>query len=141
MSRGDDEGQATVELALVLPVLVLMLMLVLQVGLVIRDQVMLVHSAREAARAAAVDADPGAARTAALTGSRLDGGRLDVRTSGRTGPGSYVTVTLTYSSLVDLPFVGRLVDDIELNASATMRVEEKPEDPGRPPYGAINPSG
>ncbi|MCP5028777.1 MAG: hypothetical protein GY929_21090 [Actinomycetia bacterium] len=126
MSRGSDEGQATVELALVLPVLVLMLMLVMQVGLVVRDQVMLIHSAREAARAAAVDDDPGAARTAALTGSRLDGDRLEVSTSGRGEAGTYVTVTLTYPSLIDLPFVGRLVDDIELKASATMRVEEKP---------------
>ncbi|MCP3857556.1 MAG: hypothetical protein GY745_17620 [Actinomycetia bacterium] len=126
MKQGRDEGQATVELALVLPVVVLMLLLVMQVGLVIRDQVMLVHSAREAARAAAVDDDSGAARTGALAGSRLDGDRLEVSTSGRGEAGSYVTVTLTYPSLIDLPFVGRLIDDIELEASATMRVEEKP---------------
>jgi hypothetical protein len=126
VSEGRDEGQATVELALVLPVLVMLLMLVMQVGLVVRDQVMLIHAAREGARAAAVEDDPGAARTAALAGARLDPDRLEVTTRGRAGPGSYVTVTLTYPSLTDLPLVGRLVGDIELEASATMRVEEKP---------------
>src|SRR4029078_2878808 len=54
-SRGPDRaclrtrGQATVELALVLPLVVFALLAILQVGLVVRDQVAVVHAAREAA--------------------------------------------------------------------------------------------
>ena len=51
---GADRGQSTVEFALVLPLVVMVLLLVVQVGLVVRDQVLVVHAAREAARAAAV---------------------------------------------------------------------------------------
>ena len=55
----DDRGQATVELALVLPILVLILAGVVWVGQLMATQVQLEHAAREGARAAAVD--PGAA--------------------------------------------------------------------------------
>ena len=56
-----DRGQAMVETALVLPLVVLFLLAVVQVGLVVRAQVLVTHAAREAARAAAVDPDPAAA--------------------------------------------------------------------------------
>jgi Flp pilus assembly protein TadG len=46
-----DDGQATVEFALLLPVLVLAAVAIIQVGLVVRDFVSVVHAAREAARA------------------------------------------------------------------------------------------
>ena len=46
------------ELALVLPLVVALLLAVVQVGLIVRDQVLVVHAAREAAREAAVDPDP-----------------------------------------------------------------------------------
>ena len=47
-----ERGQATVEFALVLPVLVFSAIAILQVELVVRDYVAVVHAAREAARAA-----------------------------------------------------------------------------------------
>src|SRR5207247_8954779 len=64
-----DDGQAAVELALVLPLVALLLLVLVQVGLVVRDQVLVVHAAREAAREAAVDAAPEAARRAAEASS------------------------------------------------------------------------
>ena len=57
-----EGGQATVEVALLLPLLALLLLAVVQVGLVVRDQVLVTHAAREAARAAAVDPQLEAAR-------------------------------------------------------------------------------
>ena len=51
--RGDD-GQATVELALVLPLVALFALFVAQVGVVVREQVLLTHATREAVRAASV---------------------------------------------------------------------------------------
>ena len=53
-----ERGQATVELALVLPMVFACLLAVIQVSVVVRDQIAVQHAAREAARAASVDRDP-----------------------------------------------------------------------------------
>ena len=66
------------ELALLLPVLLGMALLVVQVGLIVRDQVLLVHAAREAARFAAVEGDPAGAVETARTSTGLDRDRLRV---------------------------------------------------------------
>src|SRR3546814_15993680 len=58
-------GQASVELALLLPVVVFLLLAVLQVGLLARGLVLFTHASREAARAAATDPAPTAAAAAA----------------------------------------------------------------------------
>jgi hypothetical protein len=120
---GREGGQATVELALLLPVVVLLLLVILQVGLLARDVVLVAHAAREAARAAAVDDAPGAAREAAEEAGGLDGDRLSVRATGRGEPGSRVRVEITYRAPTDVPLVGALVGDRTLRATATMRVE------------------
>ena len=118
-----DRGQATVELALCLPVLMMALLLVVQVGLVVRDQIRTVHAAREAAREAAVSADVGAADAAAQSSSALDGGRVTVSLSGRGEAGSRVTARVTYRSATEVPLIGFLLPDPVLHAEATMRVE------------------
>ncbi len=117
-------GQAAVELALVLPLLVLLALMLCQVGLVVRDQVLVIHAAREGGRASAVDPDPEAARRAAVSSGSLAPDRLEVAVSGRGGPGSRVEVTVRYRSATDLPLVGPLVGDVELSGSASMRVEK-----------------
>jgi Flp pilus assembly protein TadG len=118
-----EGGQAAVELALVLPLLALAGLAVLQVALVARDQVLVVHAAREGARQAAVDASPEAARRGALAGAALDPSRTEVEASGRAGAGSRVTVRVRYRSPTDVPLVGGLVPELVLGADATMRVE------------------
>lgn len=125
MSRraGTDGGQAAVELALVLPLVALLALLVVQVGLVVRAQVLAIHGAREGARAAAVDDAPSAARDAVVAGTGLDGARLVVDVAGRAGPGSRVTVEVRYSVATDVPLVGALVGDVTVTGRASMRVE------------------
>jgi Flp pilus assembly protein TadG len=118
-----ERAQASVELALLLPVVVLLLLAALQVGLLARDVVLVTHAAREAARAAAVDADPAAASRAAAGSSGLPAGRLQVSVTGRAEAGSRVTVTVTYRAPTDVPLVGALIGDRTLTSSATMRVE------------------
>jgi len=118
-----DRGQAAVEVALVLPLLVTVLLGLVQVGLIVRDQLLVTHAAREAARATAVDPAPEAARRAAVAAGSLDPDRLQVRTSGRDGPGSRVRVALRYRVSTRVPVIGPLIGDIELRADATMRVE------------------
>ena len=119
-----DEGQAAVELALVLPLVALLLLVLVQVGLVVRDQVLVVHAAREAAREAAVEAAPEAARRAAVASSGLDGGRLTLALHGRGRPGTRVEAAVTYRSATDVPLAGALVGDVRLTARASMRVED-----------------
>jgi Flp pilus assembly protein TadG len=121
--RHDGGGQAAVELALVLPLVMVLVLAVVQVGLVVRDQVLVVHAAREAARRAAVDPAPTAALEAARQAADLAPDRLTVVTSGRAGPGSRVVVQVRYRSPTDVPLAGSLVGDVTLNARATMRVE------------------
>lgn len=122
-AHASQDGQAAVELALVLPLVALLLLALVQVGLVVRDQILVVHAAREGAREAAVDPAPGAARDAALASSDLDPGRLQVTVSGRGGAGSRVTVTTRYGPPTALPLMGAAVNRLHLQATATMRVE------------------
>ena len=89
-------GQSTVEVALLLPVVAALLLAVVQVGMVVRDPVLVTHAAREAARAAAVDPQADVAREAAVAAVRLDPGRLAVELSGSTDPGGRLTVTVRY---------------------------------------------
>lgn len=121
--RGADRGQSTVELALVLPVVVLLLLVLLQVGLVARDVVLVAHAAREGARAAATDDAADAAASAAAESSGLSPDRLEVTTSGRSGPGSRVRVEVRYRVPTDVPIVGRALGDRTVSSSVTMRVE------------------
>jgi len=112
-------GQATVEFALVLPLVVALALGVLQLGAVARDQMLTVHAAREAARAASVDPDPARARRAAegvLPGSHVDVGP-------RPGIGQAIAVTVTYRARTSVPVVGAFVPDVTLHARAVMAVE------------------
>lgn len=123
---GRQAGQAVVETALVLPLVALLVLLVLQVGLVARDHLLVLHAAREAARAAAVSAeDPeGAARRAATRAGDLDGSRLRVATTLEDG-GRLVRATVRYLSVTDVPLVGALLPDLELDGAVVMRVERR----------------
>jgi Flp pilus assembly protein TadG len=118
-----DEGQAAVELALVLPLVVTVLLAVVQCGLLVRDQILVVHAAREAAREAAVDPDPAAPRRAATEGSTLAADRMTVTVGLRGQAGSRVTVEVAYRAPTRVPIVGPLMADLELKATAVMRVE------------------
>ena len=118
-----DRGQATVELALVLPLVALLLVAILEVAMVARDQNLVTHAARVAARAAAVDADPEVAVRAAERAGPLDPDRMEVRIRGRDGVGSRVRVTVRYRTRARIPGLGQAVGDIVLEGTATMRVE------------------
>jgi hypothetical protein len=103
----------------VLPLLVLALLAVVQVGVLVRDQLGVVHAAREAARAASVDPDPERAVRAAQR--TLPG--ADVAVGDRPGVGGEISVTVHYTSVTDLPLVGVLFPDPDLHATSVMRVE------------------
>ena len=114
-----EAGQATVELALVLPVIAMLGLVLVQATLVLRDQLMVVHAAREAVRAASLDPDPTRARAAAeavLPGAAVTLGR-------RPPVGEMVAVEVHYRSPTAVPVVGPLLADVALTARAVMQVE------------------
>jgi len=119
VSGAGDAGQAAVELALLLPMVVVLVLGVLQVAIVGRDQIAVELAAREAARAAAVSADPaGAARGAASRVTALT--PLDVEVAVGT---STVTVVVRHVNSTDVALIGHLVGDVDLTARATMALE------------------
>jgi Flp pilus assembly protein TadG len=116
---GNDRGQATVELALALPVLCTLLLGVVQVAAVIGDQLAVDLAAREAARAASVAANgPAAARAAAERATPLR--PLDVAVSTSAGA---ITVTVTHTDHTNTPLIGAFVADVTLRSSTTMALE------------------
>ena len=110
------------ELALLTPLLMLMALFLVQLALTARDQIMVVHSAREAARAVAVSGDAGVARPAALAAARLDPQRLRVRVEELPGTGN-VSVRLDYRSPVRVAPFGVAMHDLALSGEAVMRSE------------------
>lgn len=123
MRSRDERGQATVELALCLPLLALVCAGLVEASLLALDQVRVWHAAREAARVAAVEPDPAAARKAA-EGSGLEA--LDVSVSPASqerAAGRATTVSLAYRYDGRVPFAGAAFETVVLRAEATTRIE------------------
>ena len=116
-----QEGSATVELALLLPVLALLLVMIVEVALAARLQIELVSAAREGARVAATTPDPAAALAAVdrALGGRAGDARINVHRPHVVGADARVTIRLAHS--VRLPLIGG--PTVPLSATAVMRVE------------------
>jgi hypothetical protein len=115
-----------VELALALPVVVLALLLVVQVALVARAQVLVVHAAREGARAASVG-EPAAAAARATPG--LEPGRLAVHQGGGGTAGALVTVSVAYRAATEVPLVGGLLGDVTVRRTSRCGWRVPPDRP------------
>ncbi|MFV0318295.1 MAG: TadE/TadG family type IV pilus assembly protein [Microthrixaceae bacterium] len=116
-----ERGQATVEFALVIPIVVLLLAALVQVGLVVRDRVALVRITAASARAAMVE--PSDAVVADEL--RALGGSLDIESwnlSGARSPGALLTVAVT-ARPTRVPLVGVAVSGMRITERLTVRVE------------------
>lgn len=118
--RAAQRGQATVELALVLPVVVVVLLVLLQVGMALRDRLQVQHATRTAARAVIVEPTHAAASSALSRAGVGRGARVTL--GGDTRPGGLATVTVTMQATV-VPLVGGLVADHRVHDSLTVMVE------------------
>jgi Flp pilus assembly protein TadG len=115
-----EQGQAAVELALAFPIVMVLLLALVQVTLVVRDQVAVIHAAREAARAsAATGATAGDGVAAARQATALESARLSVQVA----TGTEIRATVRYRSPTEVPLVGRLLGDVTVEATAVMRAE------------------
>ena len=117
-----QSGQATVEFALVLPVIAVVAVGLLQVGVSVANQLAVELAAREGARAASVSADvAGAATRAAARTTSLD---VTVEaTVEATASGEVVAVRVEFVDDVTIPFIGRFIGPIRHSATAFMALE------------------
>jgi hypothetical protein len=120
----DERGQSTVEFVLLLPILATVFAALVEIALLAGDQVRLWHAAREAARVAVVDPDPTqvaiAAESSGLWPLELD---IDPDVAHRV-QGSPLTVRVHYDPPGHLPLLGLIVRSVDLDAAATMRIEQ-----------------
>lgn len=121
MTAPRESGQASVEMALLLPVLVLLCLLVVQVVVVGRDRVLLVHGTRAAARAVVLEPTEASARDA-LARHGPSGDAVTVELSGDRSPGGMVTVTVR-ARPTTVPIVGRVLAGVVLTERLAAVVE------------------
>jgi Flp pilus assembly protein TadG len=114
-----DRGQATVELALCLPLLFMFLLAIVQLVVIVRDQLAVQLAAREAARAAAV-AESSRASASSAAEQAVTLRPLIIATGIAIDT---VTVTVSHVTHTDVPMIGALLPDITVKASATMALE------------------
>lgn len=124
-----ESGQATVEFALVLPFLFLFSLSVVQVGSVANDQLALGHAARTAARAISLgDVSDENANQIALNSVQnsitLNPVDVDVEL-GET----LAQVTLRYQRQINIPIIGKLFNNVTLQATSSMPREPPSEIP------------
>lgn len=124
--RSNQQGQAMVEFALVLPLLLLILLGIVQFGITYSHSLTLADAVRAGAREAAVSrtaANPTAATTQAVlnSASDLDASKVGVSVSSDWAPGDAVTVSATYPYSISI--LGIVVSSGSLHSSTTERVE------------------
>ena len=113
-----DAGQAAVEFAVALPLIVVAMLAIAQVGVSIRNEIAVELAAREGARAAAVSAD--SAGSAAAAARRAVALPMNVSVS---SDGSTVSVTVTYVDSTDIAIIGAAIGPVTHTATATMAIE------------------
>jgi hypothetical protein len=102
-----------------------MTLAIVQVGVLVKDQLVVVESARAGAREASVSGDDEEARQAARgAASSLDPARVDVAVDRAGGAGSPVSVAVVYHAPIAIPVVAWLFPPtVDLSSRATMRQE------------------
>ena len=109
---------------MVLPLLLVLTLAVVQVGLLVRDQLVLVGAARAGAREAVVTPDDRRVRDAVGRASAgLDADAIEVEVT-RAHRGDPDSVSLTYRDEMRVPFIGWLFpSSVTLHADDVMRQE------------------
>ena len=108
-----------------LPLLLVVALAMVQVGLLVRDRLLVEAAARAGARTAAVDPDQGAiADAVARSAPDLDAAALTVTVARSGAQGDPVTVTVGYTSAIRVPFIGWLIThEVAMTSTATDRQE------------------
>ena len=125
LGRAREQGSATVEFVLVLPLVLTVAVALLQLGLLVKDQLVVQESARAGARQASVSTDDSTVIQAADDAApSLDETKLDVTIARDPGAGAPVSVSVTYHAEVTLPIISWLFPaSVDLSSTAVMRAE------------------
>ena len=113
-----ERGQAAVEFAVALPLIVVVMLAIAQVGVSVRNEIAVELAAREGARAAAVSADSAASAEAAAR--RAVALPMDVAVY---SDGTTVSVTVSYVDPTDIAIIGSAIGPVRHTATATMAIE------------------
>ena len=115
-----DSGQATVELALVMPLIIGLLLIILNVGLVVRDQLAVWHAASAGARAASISPDsPDVVQQAVEAEVQLRPLHLRI-----VRDGDLITVEAKYPRTIGLWVFNYIAPSLILSATVTMHVQD-----------------
>ena len=118
--KSSEAGQSTVEFALIIPVIAIFLMLILQVGVVVKQKILVTNSSREAARILSVENDFGKATMKAK--ETVNDAKVII--SRPANQGEYLTVTIKDVVKSKIPILGVIFPDISVTSKTTMRVEK-----------------
>jgi Flp pilus assembly protein TadG len=112
----NDNGQATVELAVVLPFIVLLAAALIQCGLIVADQLAVWNAARSAARAAVISSNSQlSAQQAANDSVALRPLEVTLTTID-----DLISAHVVYIDQTDLPLIGLLFPAVTLEATVFM---------------------
>ena len=115
-----DSGQATVELALVMPLIIGLLLIILTAGLVIRDQLAVWHAASAGARAASISPDaPDVVQQAVESEIQLRPIHLRI-----VREGDLIIVEAKYPRTIGLWLFKFITPPLILSATVTMHVQD-----------------
>ncbi len=125
---GEKRGQALVELALILPILIIILMGTMEFGRIFHSYLVITSASREGARAGVVGLDDTGIRTKVkdvATSLSLSDTQITITPGyGSRSRGVPLTVQVKYSVSLVTPVLGVAVPNpFPLTASTTMRVE------------------
>jgi Flp pilus assembly protein TadG len=130
MRRKKERGQATVELALVLPVLLLILFGIMEFGRVFSAYLVITNAAREGARQAAIGANNSTIENAVYNASSSLGDLTSLTVSinpheeASRVTGEEASVTINYNVDLVIPIISEIAPDpFPLEARSVMRVE------------------
>jgi Flp pilus assembly protein TadG len=121
-----SDGQAVVEMALVLPILLLILFGVLDLGRAIYAQFTLAQAAREGARRAIIETTTNAVIRQAVIDKAVGLGVVaaDITIGGSRTAGQQVTVAVTHVFHPVTPFISNIVGSaLQLRSSTSMTME------------------
>jgi len=115
-----DSGQATVELALVMPLIIGLLLIILTAGLVVRDQLAVWHAASAGARAASISPDtPDLVQQADESEVQLRQIHLKI-----VREGDLIIVEAKYPRTIGLWLFKFITPPLILSATVTMHVQD-----------------
>lgn len=123
----NQKGQALVEFALILPILLLVVMAILQFGMMLNSYLTIENASREGARAGIVgSSDAEIQQLIISTSPNLDPTNLTVSITPEEGlrkSGDTIIVEVSYNYEFVVPIISSIVKNVVLNGQTSMRVE------------------